>query len=184
MATSKAVQKKEPQDALVKFNGRFDDDILRGLTSIEDALRLVQEAYGEITSVEDMDLGSGFKLLGKNKDRLIGVPLLILTTSFHQGEWTEFASALIMTMDGSNARLILNDGGTGIADQLKDMIREKGRPGGFTVPKGLRKSVYPTCPKCDLPLPKGVTVHEPGCGAEMGPEDRHSGTTYYFDISA
>lgn len=182
MAT-KAVDKKSTKD-IEQFNaGKFDDDALRNITTAEDAIKLAAQMYGEVDSIAELELGNGFVLLGDNKDRLIGVPFLILTGQLHLGDFGEFASLMLVTMDGSNARIILNDGSTGICDQYKEMTQRKGRAGGFTVPKGLRKSEYATCPKCSLPLRRGVTKHDPGCGAEVGENERGKGTTYYFEIS-
>lgn len=178
------VQKTAAKDMSTFNPGRFDDDALRNINSVEDAIKLAGQMYGQVDSIEDLELGNGFVLLGDNKDRLVGVPFLILTSEFHLGDYGEFASMLLVTMDGSNARVIMNDGSTGICEQLKEMTKKAGRAGGFTVPKGLRKSEYTTCPKCSLPLKRGVTKHEPGCGAVVGEQERGKGSTYYFEISA
>lgn len=183
VARKTAVDKAEENKSVVEFqNGGFSDEQLRGIHSVEDAMALAVAMYGQVDSVTDLEIGNGFTLLGDNKDRLIGVPFLVMATDVHMGDWGEFASALLYTLDGSNARLILNDGSTGICYQILELRKTSGRAGGWSVPKGLRKSEYDTCPKCGLPCPKGKTVHDPGCGTEIG-DARSKGTTYYFDLS-
>jgi hypothetical protein len=159
----------------------LNDDVLRSIASAQDALALVAEMYGEqSTSITDIEIGNGFRILN-DKDRLVGVPFVILATSEHMGDYGTFWSALGVTMDGSNAKFIINDGGTGIAEQLEEIVKVTGRPGGWHFPQGLRKSEYPTCPECGLPCPPNLTTHDNGCGREIG-EKRGKGRTYYLSL--
>src|SRR5438270_347349 len=72
------------------------------------------EANGEIMSAAE--LGNGWAVLGsKEKGRLVGVPFLVLSYSMNDGDNGEFVSAQVVT---NTERLILNDGSTGIYQQL------------------------------------------------------------------
>lgn len=156
----------------------FSDDVLRGITTIEEAMALVAETYGGITHVDELELGNGFRLLGEDKDRLIGVPFVILTFGFNEGDFGEFASVLLVT-DRSD-RIILNDGSTGIYEQLLDILKNSGKTGGIFFPHGLRKSTYDTCKECGRPRKPSAT--ECTCGDTT--ERRSTGKTYYLDTSS
>lgn len=115
----------------------------RELTSFDDALALAQAQYGNIEAASSA-IGDGFELLSTDqKQQLVGVPLLILSFSFAKsevGDKGEFVTARVVTQAGRKA--VLNDGSTGVYQQLKDYQRETGRDGGLLVQRGLRKSEY------------------------------------------
>lgn len=115
-------------------------DELAALTSFDDALKLVQEKIGEDNvGVAAAEIGDGFKLL-ENKDQLIGIPFIAVTWDFHQGDHGEFVSAKVMTRDGQ--KYIVNDGSSGIRDQLMGYTAKKNTQGGLYCEKGLRRSNY------------------------------------------
>lgn len=115
-----------------------------------------------------------------NKDKLIGVPFLIVQWRFNESDKYKnedgtngtFVSAEIMLTDGT--LLVLNDGSTGIARQLRELSDRRIEAGhgmpyaGRAVNKGLRKSEY------DLPIEKVVN-------GKIVTEDTH-GVTYYLDF--
>lgn len=120
-----------------------------GIASFEDALRLVGDKLGgEI--VDASDLGDGFTVLDKaQKKSLIGVTFIVLSVSFHEGDYKredgetgEFASLRLVTKNGQ--KYVLNDGGTGIPEQIKMLWQRKpesqGKP--IVVHNGLRVSEY------------------------------------------
>lgn len=119
------------------------------ISSFDDALRLVGEKLGGEV-VDASDLGDGFSVLDKAaKKTLIGVPFLVLSVSFHDGDYkdedgnfTQFASLRIVTRDGR--KLVLNDGGTGIPEQIKTLWKMRPQTTGkpILVHKGLRVSEY------------------------------------------
>lgn len=122
-------------------------DDYAGITSFDDALQLVQDKLGG-EAVLASDLGDGFSVVD-NKSSLIGVMFIVLEVGFHKGdikkddgEFGEFASLRIVTKDGR--KLVINDGGTGIPEQIKALWKHKpetiGKP--IMVPKGLRVSQY------------------------------------------
>lgn len=90
------------------------------------------------------------------KNRLVGVPMLLLKWEFHKGVGAggEFVSAYVLTQ--TKERYIINDGGTGIHDQLKAYTERTGRNAMLQCERGLSRSDY------DHP--------------EFGPS-----TTYYID---
>lgn len=118
----------------------FTTDELADLNSFDDALKLLQSKIGEENIVSaDQEIGDGFKLLD-NKDQLMEVPFLAVSWDFHQGEHGEFVAVKLMTKDG--AKYILNDGSTGIRDQLIAFTNKKGLQAGLFCAKGLRRSDY------------------------------------------
>lgn len=120
-----------------------------GITSFEDALNLIGDKLGGEV-VQASDLGDGFSVIDKaSKKSLIGVTFIILEVGFHTGDFKredgengDFASLRIVTKDGR--KLVLNDGGTGIPEQIKTLWKMKPETAGkpIFVPKGLRVSEY------------------------------------------
>jgi len=119
----------------------FEVDELAGIKSFDDALALVAEKLGgqEKVGVADQEIGDGFKLL-ENKDTLIGIEMLLVTWDFHMGDFGEFVSAKVVTRDGQ--KYIVNDGSSGIRDQLMQYSAKKNSQGGLFCRKGLRRSEY------------------------------------------
>ena len=98
----------------------LSDDQLKAISTFDDALAIAIAA-GPLESIADY--GTGFVLL-KEKDTLVGVPFIVL-------EWQErigdreagFVSVLLVTKAGD--KFIINDGSTGIADQLRKVTAER-----------------------------------------------------------
>lgn len=132
----------------------FNTEQLKAITSFEDAMTLIEQEFGGEIYTTDM-LGDGFTLLdSKNKTQLVGVPFIILSATISQskefknedGSPAEFASCKIVTKDGR--KLILNDGSSGISEQIATLWRMEPRSKGKPLfsARGLRVSEY-THPK-------------------------------------
>lgn len=132
----------------------YDRKELLNLGSFAEALRLM-EARTEVAAADE-ELGDGFQLLD-DKDRLIGIPLIVMEWSFNDGDFGEFVSARIVASFGGDAfgRYIINDGSTGFYRQMREFTDdriERAKVGdfqsdpyaGLVVRKGLRKSTYMT----------------------------------------
>jgi|SRR4051812_22485279 hypothetical protein len=123
----------------------FTPAALRSVDNFDDALAMVTEAHGPLQDAADV-LGDGFTLLDKNgKSLLEGIPLVVMEWQFRQGDFgSPFVSVRIAARhrDGSMGKYIINDGGTGIAEQLAKYTKETGKQGGLIVGKGLQKSEY------------------------------------------
>lgn len=115
----------------------FSDDDLRDLRSWDDIVNLASERDIPTTNIADV-LGDGFSLLD-NKTLLLDVPFVIVTWTLSTGDIGEFATVRLMTRDGR--KLIINDGSTGIRDQIKSMINRGVQPPTMVV-RGLRVSRY------------------------------------------
>ncbi|TBO59094.1 hypothetical protein EYS09_13875 [Streptomyces kasugaensis] len=77
----------------------------------------------------------------RDKRELIAVPFISLEWNFHEGDNGEFVSAVVMRRDNSLA--VLNDGGSGIYRQYKQMTESIGRQRGPIMHKdGLTTSEY------------------------------------------
>lgn len=138
MAEAKNTAKKSTDVVVPGKNVTTDE--LASLTSFDDALKLVAAKVGEQNvGVASQEIGDGFKLL-ENKDQLIGVPFIAVTWDFHQGTHGEFVSVKLVTKDGG--KFIVNDGSTGIRDQIIAYTAKKKTQGGLFCEKGLRRSNY------------------------------------------
>lgn len=112
---------------------------LREVQTWDDALALSAEIHGDVQDITEK-LGTGFNLL-KDKDRLVGKPFVVISFGFNEGDFDGyFTSLAVVTKD--EKKYIVNDGSTGIRDQLMELARETRRFGGWLVPHGLRKSEY------------------------------------------
>lgn len=123
----------------------FSDQELRELNGFDDFTKLIASR----SDVEVIDaakvIGDGFTLTD-NKRQLIDVPFLIVDYRFSKsdkfkdenGEPLEFATVRLITKN--DQKLIVNDGSTGIRDQLKQI--NNGQSSVVWVGRGLRVSEY------------------------------------------
>lgn len=133
------------QDIAVEANkSTFDDAQLATMVTMSEALA----ALGAVTTAEDWaDYGTGFDLLD-NKDRLVGVPFVIVEWRFTKSQQYAQTFVSAMIVDEKDNRFILNDGSTGICAQLRSVTDRRIARGdafpqaGLIVRKGLRRSNY------------------------------------------
>lgn len=126
----------------------FQDADLMGIGDFDSAVAALVAAGVEID--KSTDYGTGFSILPtKDKISLVGVDFLIVEWRFNDSDKFEgaaFVSALVVTKDGR--KLILNDGSTGIYQQLRLITaarikREHNQPqAGVLVRGGLSRSEY------------------------------------------
>lgn len=117
---------------------RLGEDELRAIRSFDDARALAHAVDGDVVDIADSPLSTGFAVLATDaKARLVGVPFIILDWRFANGDNGEFVSLVVVTK--SNEKLIVNDGSTGIRDQMK---RLGATPRAIGVRHGLRVSEY------------------------------------------
>lgn len=102
-----------------------------------------EQHYGEIIEVE----GSPWQVIDKAK--LVGVPFMIADARLYDGKFGEAIAVMLMTEkpldpddERDKGRYVINDGSTGVKEQLLGMIRRTGRKGGIMVSRGLRASEY------------------------------------------
>lgn len=125
----------------------FSTEVLSSITSFDDVSQLF--ADNEIPLESADQYGSGFDILD-NKGLLVDVPFVILEWRFNASDLAEggFVSAAIVTE--RNDKWIINDGGTGIFEQLKRVTASrlrtrKGHPQlGLVCQNGLSVSNYET----------------------------------------
>ena len=131
----------ENSTEIVSAKRVFNDDALANITDFTSAMQALEDSGRVVETVTDY--GNGFSVV-ENKARLVGVPFVILEWRFNESSMSDlpFVSATIVTQD--NAKLILNDGGTGIRDQLLRISDRRGGDNntGLLVPKGLTESNY------------------------------------------
>lgn len=148
-----------------------NDDLLGGISSFAEAVRLLEANGNDIVTTDD--LGSGFVLLDDQmggKDVLIDVPFVIVGMKFQPGDYKErFVVLFIVTDD--NKKLIVTDGGSGIRAQCENFARV-GRTAGIICKRGLLKSEFTYDSETGKALARG---EEPSEGAKAIPA-----TTYYL----
>jgi hypothetical protein len=121
---------------IVKPTGISDESVLSRIKSFEDAIAALQA--GGASLVDVADYGTGFDVT--DKAALVDVPFVIVNMRMYEdGQFGEFAILFLVTEDGR--KCIINDGSTGIRQQVKTMINE-GVTGGVLVRKGLSRSDY------------------------------------------
>lgn len=123
----------------------FTEEDLRAITTFDEAIALATAEHGAAVYADEV-LGDGFALLSTDgKARLVGVPLCFMEWSFYDGEFGgKFVAARVVARgpSGNVERYILNDGSTGICDQLAKFQLNKGRNGNLIARYGLRRSDY------------------------------------------
>jgi hypothetical protein len=125
--------------------------------SFEDAL---SEA---VIAVPDVELFNK-----DNKDKLVGVPFIILRVHINQGNFGFFVSLTCVTKD--NKTIVINDGSSGIASQMAELVQTYGTDKPISIPKGLKSSTY----YVDNDTNKSV-------GKKPMPNS-YQATTFYLDI--
>ena len=107
--------------------------------NLADARLLLEQNYGAVLSSQNV-FGDGAEFI-KEKDKLVGVPFLVLDWRENTDPATgnKYVNVLIMNATGSKARF--NDGSTGVYAQLKKVHEEYGVI-GIECRFGLRKSEY------------------------------------------
>lgn len=128
----------ESTETAVETIDGFNEDQLRAVESLTDVLQMTGGNVGQISKV----LGNGFSVLD-NKAALLDTEFVIVRCGFHKsevGSKKEFVTLHVVTTDGR--KLVVNDGGSGIYAQAKEMVKMYGRVAPLHVPKGLRASTY------------------------------------------
>lgn len=174
MATKSKTDETETTSATSTEIAKPDwtNEQLRNLQSWEDAAAFINAEFGSALDAS-AELGDGFTLYDSKRD-LCGIPLVFLNWEFRESDkYTKVVNGEIMNGTYASARvmaampqgirkLIINDGSTGIHDQLRELTQRTNRQGGLVAKHGLRASDYDY-------------VDEKGNKSEA--------TTYYIDTS-
>lgn len=142
VATTRALDDMVPD--LMEQGSKYTEEELRHLADWDEAMRLATFVTGEAPLMASEEMGDGFALIDgdKGKATLVDVPFVLLEWTFRDGDFGTYVSARGMTKTG--VKFILNDGSTGIAEQLAKLTKDKQRTSNLVVGKGLRVSEYPT----------------------------------------
>lgn len=143
----------------------FTEDELRG-ASWDELIALTEQRFGA-SDAADQVMGDGFTVLAtEDKAMLCGMPLFLMEWNFNDGDMGRFVSVrcLAKLPGGVVGKYIINDGSTGVMEQLAKYTKKTQRMGGLLVRKGLRRSDY--------------TYEDPATG------ESRPATTYYIDTSA
>lgn len=109
----------------------------------DDAIRYLQEQGVDVVEFE----GSPWHVV--DKKHLVGKPFLIMGYRINEGDMGTFVSIMAMTKDevpdingNRTTRIVINDGSTGIRDQVIGMVTSGHFRTGMLCPNGLRVSEY------------------------------------------
>jgi hypothetical protein len=116
-------------------------DQLAEMENFADAIKALQALGGEVINSDI--LGDGFSLL-KEKEKLVGVPLMFVTWNFSQGDFGEMVSARVIAEFPNNnyVKYVINDGSTGMYQQLRDATDRHPDVRMLFAKRGLRKSDF------------------------------------------
>jgi hypothetical protein len=167
----------ETPSILTATHDRITDDALRAVKSFEDAINLAAAQHGDIEDYAEK-YGTGFDVL-EDKSILVKQDLLFMEWRFRDGDFVGgFVSVVGITAKGE--KFVINDGGSGLFEDLKHITADTGRNGGLRIKKGLRESVYEICPSCGKPRGQMETTCSQ-CGDFS--DQRNKGRTFYLDQS-
>jgi hypothetical protein len=134
----------------------IDNDQLRTVTDFNSAMELLENMGVPLVDSSE-ELGTGFKKTD-NKKQFVGVPLVVLFWTFHDGDFGEdpFVAIHLVTRDGG--KYILTDGSTGIRDELRKWTENNnGRTFGMICETGFSESEYKYCEGCQTTNTKKST---------------------------
>jgi len=142
---------------------KFDREQLGGIDSFDAAIALAVAEYGDVIDAADQPLlGDGFRVATEDdkRNKLVGVPLLLLNWTFRGSDYGTDEDTYVSVQaiqreeNGGAVKWIINDGGTGIARDLREFTQKTGRDGGMICKTGLRVSDYVTDQDTGVPLTK------------------------------
>jgi hypothetical protein len=124
----------------------YSSEELIAITTWEDIAHVI-DSHGIEVQFADQVLGDGFSVLSTDeKMTLIGRPMMLLEWRFNDGQQGEFVSCRAVVKTGDLPqdikKIIINDGSTGIRDQLKKFTGMTGKRSGLLIRRGLRVSEY------------------------------------------
>lgn len=149
---------------LEKIN-KLSDATLNSLKTVDDAVR----ALG-VTDQSDLDWNDSQWILLEDKAKLVGKKFLAVQWKFHQSKEylnSEFVSVYLITadtIDGENT-FVINDGSTGICQQLRNLTDTRTEAGhktpysGALVKGGLKLSEYDRTDEKGTVIGRGKTFY-------------------------
>ena len=149
---------------LEKIN-KLSDATLNSLKTVDDAVR----ALG-VTDQSDLDWNDSQWILLEDKAKLVGKKFLAVQWKFHQSKEylnSEFVSVYLITadtIDGENT-FVINDGSTGICQQLRNLTDTRLDAGhktpysGALVKGGLKLSEYDRTDEKGTVIGRGKTFY-------------------------
>jgi hypothetical protein len=127
----------------------------RGVDFVPKSWEEIEEAFADVGGLITFE-GSAYAVI--DKDRLLDVPFAIVDTRIWRSDQfgRDAISVMLMTKEPletgrvdpqtgekeERTLFVINDGSTGIFEQVTGTVGRTGRRGGFVCPNGLRKSEY------------------------------------------
>jgi hypothetical protein len=185
MVTQSNNDEPRAEVVLTQTDTIITDAFMRNLGNIsgnafDDAMALAKDIIGEDVKSFADEMGTGFAILAKeDKAQLIGVQSLFLKWRFTDGDFGRYVNVAVLTQDGR--KLILNDGSSGICQQLWDYTKTTAKDNYMLAKRGLRESTYATCGNCGKPR----DTREDECAVCHDDDTKRGvGSTYYIDLAA
>ncbi len=101
---------------------------------------LVEYVSGEIITFQ----GSPWEVI--KKEALVGIPFMIADVRHYEGKFGDAVAVMVLTqaplVGHTDARYVINDGSTGVYQQIVYMLARAKRKTGIMCPNGLRFSEY------------------------------------------
>ena len=122
----------------------LSEDAMMEVSSFEDALAILNASGVVAESISDF--GAGFTVV--DKARLLNVPFVILEWRFNASELNDAGFVSLSVVTKNNDKWVINDGSTGILQQLIRITRVRRQrkhatpQNGLAVPAGLSVSNY------------------------------------------
>lgn len=121
----------------------WSEDELRDINTIDELKARIAER-GDVTTADAASFGNGYSVL-EDKAVLMGRELYIIDWRFNVGDNGEFVTLQVLSEDrnGGTEKWIVNDGSTGIREQLRKIeAANGGKTAVIRVKKGFRVSEY------------------------------------------
>jgi hypothetical protein len=151
----------------------FSDDKLRAMDNFEDVLAAFAAEGIQLLDASDW-VGAGSDLI--DKERLLGVPFLLIQWKFLQSQDYEGSSFVVChILTRHNERLMFMDGSKGgIRDDLIEASKNTNQFHAMIVKNGLRKSDYGIAKD-------GCTMHKNAKECDHGSPREKPGTSWYLN---
>lgn len=122
----------------------LNEDAMMEVTTFDEALAILSASGVVAESISDF--GAGFTVV--DKARLVNVPFVILEWRFNSSELNDAGFVSLSVVTKNNDKWVINDGSTGILQQLIRVTRVRRQrkhatpQNGLAVPAGLSVSNY------------------------------------------
>lgn len=141
-SASTDVAEVNEDDPTVFINKALDTVVSEELATDFDSLFRAAEESGQLIEF----VGSIWEVC--DKSLLIDEPFLIFDVRYYEGKFGDAVAVMLVTKNklkganGEQDHFVINDGSTGLYQQVVDMVKRAKTKSGILCPRGLRASTY------------------------------------------